>query len=71
LVTIAGPKRVDVELASIMKSAAAVVKDMQTTDVSMAIAHEWKKDKSYDNLAAWYQSVEQFTDTLRRTLRTE
>jgi hypothetical protein len=48
LVAIAGPKRVDVELASIMKSAGAVVGDMQTGDIFMSITREWKKDKSYD-----------------------
>ncbi len=45
LVAIAGPKGVDGELASIMKSAGAVVRDMQVSDILISITREWKKDK--------------------------
>jgi hypothetical protein len=72
LVAVAGPKRVDVQLASVLNNASAVVRDMQTSDNNLiSIAHEWKKDRSYDKWVAWIQSIDQLADVLRKFLRTE
>ncbi len=71
LVAIAGPKRVDNELTSIMKNGREVIDDLRDLDTFTSIVHDWRKDRSYDKWTAWIESAEQFTDTARRILKTE